>query len=536
MAPGWGSATGSPPAPGRARGRRDASTRTASTPGSTRSPPDSAGIEVAASGSTGPGTSSPGTATTSSATSPTRRQNGVSNRHLATLALVGAVRPAVHPRDRADRPLHRLRHHQRPDHRRARTSGSSRSPASRGPATSAAETQLFRANIRGGVTIGPNCRIGGEVEATDRPRLLQQVPRGVPRPRLRRRVGQPRRDHLQQRPAQRLRRGLRPAPGRPGGRPARPRSAASSATTPAPAWEHAQHGHGHRRDVQRPARGPAPAQARPVVHGRPLRPGRRRASRSSRCSPPPGSSWAGAARSSPRSRSSSTATSTSRPASSASAPSSGPTTAAPTSGRSPRRHGPDRDRGSCLSRPSAEGPVSVRSLFAASMNGRRWDSTRSTAAAARHSRSARGPGRPSGRPWPCWRSRVSPSGRPPCGSRDTGRRRTRCAPGCRARPARSCRWPGRTVTVLVVLEDPDSHFAVPASCEGCPEAGVVESGDRGRSHLGALGVVGPADLLEVQVGHRPVDRDHRMPGIVPRSQQPVLLAEKRQEDQTSRGA
>jgi UDP-N-acetylglucosamine diphosphorylase/glucosamine-1-phosphate N-acetyltransferase len=35
-----------------------------------------------------------------------------------------------------------------------------------GPCVIGAETQLFRANIRGGVSIGPNCRIGGEVEAS----------------------------------------------------------------------------------------------------------------------------------------------------------------------------------------------------------------------------------------------------------------------------------------------------------------------------------------------------------------------------------
>ena len=34
-----------------------------------------------------------------------------------------------------------------------------------GPCSIGAETQLFRANLRGCVTIGPNCRIGGEVEA-----------------------------------------------------------------------------------------------------------------------------------------------------------------------------------------------------------------------------------------------------------------------------------------------------------------------------------------------------------------------------------
>ena len=35
-----------------------------------------------------------------------------------------------------------------------------------GPCSIAADTQLFRANLRGCVTIGPTCRIGGEVEAS----------------------------------------------------------------------------------------------------------------------------------------------------------------------------------------------------------------------------------------------------------------------------------------------------------------------------------------------------------------------------------
>jgi UDP-N-acetylglucosamine diphosphorylase/glucosamine-1-phosphate N-acetyltransferase len=35
-----------------------------------------------------------------------------------------------------------------------------------GPCYVGRNTQLFRANLRGGVTIGPNCRIGGEVEAS----------------------------------------------------------------------------------------------------------------------------------------------------------------------------------------------------------------------------------------------------------------------------------------------------------------------------------------------------------------------------------
>ncbi len=33
-----------------------------------------------------------------------------------------------------------------------------------GPCFIARDTQLFRANLRGGVSLGPNCRIGGEVE------------------------------------------------------------------------------------------------------------------------------------------------------------------------------------------------------------------------------------------------------------------------------------------------------------------------------------------------------------------------------------
>jgi len=35
-----------------------------------------------------------------------------------------------------------------------------------GPCSIGRDTQLFRANLHGGVTIGPNCRIGGEVEAS----------------------------------------------------------------------------------------------------------------------------------------------------------------------------------------------------------------------------------------------------------------------------------------------------------------------------------------------------------------------------------
>jgi UDP-N-acetylglucosamine diphosphorylase/glucosamine-1-phosphate N-acetyltransferase len=89
---------------------------------------------------------------------------GVSNQHLAKLALVGPVdRLRIHETARIDpytvfdttngpiilgpnvwvQPFTRIE----------------------GPCSIGAESQLFRANIRGNVSIGPNCRIGGEVEA-----------------------------------------------------------------------------------------------------------------------------------------------------------------------------------------------------------------------------------------------------------------------------------------------------------------------------------------------------------------------------------
>jgi UDP-N-acetylglucosamine diphosphorylase/glucosamine-1-phosphate N-acetyltransferase len=89
---------------------------------------------------------------------------GVSNRHLAKLALVGPVdRLCIHETARIDpytvfdttngpiilgpnvwvQPFTRIE----------------------GPCSIGAESQLFRANLRGSVSIGPNCRIGGEVEA-----------------------------------------------------------------------------------------------------------------------------------------------------------------------------------------------------------------------------------------------------------------------------------------------------------------------------------------------------------------------------------
>jgi UDP-N-acetylglucosamine diphosphorylase/glucosamine-1-phosphate N-acetyltransferase len=93
------------------------------------------------------------------------RRNGVTNRQLSTLALVGPSNLLrVHETARIDpytvfdtttgpiivapnvwvQPFTRVE----------------------GPCYIGPETQLFRANIRGSVSIGPNCRIGGEVEAT----------------------------------------------------------------------------------------------------------------------------------------------------------------------------------------------------------------------------------------------------------------------------------------------------------------------------------------------------------------------------------
>ena len=91
--------------------------------------------------------------------------HGVSNRHLTAMALVGpADRLRIHETARIDpytvfdttngpiilgpnvwvQPFTRIE----------------------GPCSIAADTQLFRANLRGCVTIGPTCRIGGEVEAS----------------------------------------------------------------------------------------------------------------------------------------------------------------------------------------------------------------------------------------------------------------------------------------------------------------------------------------------------------------------------------
>jgi UDP-N-acetylglucosamine diphosphorylase/glucosamine-1-phosphate N-acetyltransferase len=92
-------------------------------------------------------------------------QPGVSNRHLSVTAVVGPVnRLSIHESARID-PYVVLDTTNGPITIGA---GVWIQPFTRveGPSFIAAGTQLFRANLRGGVTIGPNCRIGGEVEAT----------------------------------------------------------------------------------------------------------------------------------------------------------------------------------------------------------------------------------------------------------------------------------------------------------------------------------------------------------------------------------
>ncbi len=92
-------------------------------------------------------------------------QNGVTKRQLATLALVG--------------PSNLLRMHETARIDPYTVFDTTTGPIVvgpkvwvqpftrvEGPCYIGPETQLFRANIRGSVSIGPNCRIGGEVEAT----------------------------------------------------------------------------------------------------------------------------------------------------------------------------------------------------------------------------------------------------------------------------------------------------------------------------------------------------------------------------------
>jgi UDP-N-acetylglucosamine diphosphorylase/glucosamine-1-phosphate N-acetyltransferase len=92
-------------------------------------------------------------------------RTGVTNRHLSTLAVVGPIdRLFIHETARVD-----------PYTVFDTTNGPITISANvvvqpftrvEGPCWIGRETQLFRANLRGGVSIGPNCRIGGEVEAS----------------------------------------------------------------------------------------------------------------------------------------------------------------------------------------------------------------------------------------------------------------------------------------------------------------------------------------------------------------------------------
>lgn len=95
----------------------------------------------------------------------TEGKSGVSNRHLGIAALVGPVdRLFVHETARID-PYTVFDTTNGPITVGA---GTWVQPFTRieGPSYIGRDTQLFRANIRGGVTIGSSCRIGGEVEAT----------------------------------------------------------------------------------------------------------------------------------------------------------------------------------------------------------------------------------------------------------------------------------------------------------------------------------------------------------------------------------
>ena len=92
-------------------------------------------------------------------------RKGLSNRHLATAALVGpADRLFVHETARID-PYTVFDTTGGPITVEA---GTWVQPFTRieGPCFIGRDTQLFRANLRGGVTLGTNCRIGGEVEAS----------------------------------------------------------------------------------------------------------------------------------------------------------------------------------------------------------------------------------------------------------------------------------------------------------------------------------------------------------------------------------
>jgi UDP-N-acetylglucosamine diphosphorylase/glucosamine-1-phosphate N-acetyltransferase len=95
----------------------------------------------------------------------TEGRSGVSNRHLATAAIVGpSDRLFIHETARID-PYTVFDTTSGPI---TVAAGAVVQPFTRieGPSFIGRDTQLFRANLRGGVTLGPNCRIGGEVEET----------------------------------------------------------------------------------------------------------------------------------------------------------------------------------------------------------------------------------------------------------------------------------------------------------------------------------------------------------------------------------
>ena len=90
---------------------------------------------------------------------------GLSDRHRTTAALVGPVeRLFIHETARLD-PYTIFDTTSGPI---TIAAGAWLQPFTRieGPSYIGRDTQLFRANLRGGVTIGPSCRIGGEVEAS----------------------------------------------------------------------------------------------------------------------------------------------------------------------------------------------------------------------------------------------------------------------------------------------------------------------------------------------------------------------------------
>jgi UDP-N-acetylglucosamine diphosphorylase/glucosamine-1-phosphate N-acetyltransferase len=91
--------------------------------------------------------------------------SGLTNRHLASAAIVGpSNRLSIHESARID-PYTVFDTTNGPI---TVGQGAWIQPFTRieGPCSIGRNTQLFRANVRGGTTIGPNCRIGGEVEAS----------------------------------------------------------------------------------------------------------------------------------------------------------------------------------------------------------------------------------------------------------------------------------------------------------------------------------------------------------------------------------